>query len=92
VRRIVTDGYRRARQILEGSVEKLRSLAKALLEFEVLSGEEVDAILEGRPIQRPPTAPAASAPEPSKEKKKEERPTRSGLFPRPVLKEEPEKA
>jgi len=53
VRRIVEDGYRRARAILEEHRDKLDALAKALLEYETLTGEEIDQLMRGQPIVRP---------------------------------------
>jgi len=52
VRRIVDEGYNRAKQILTENLDDLHKLAKALLEYELLSGEEIKAILRGEPIIR----------------------------------------
>jgi cell division protease FtsH len=53
VKRLVEDGYNRAKAILEKHLDLLHSLAKALLEYETLSGEEIKDLLEGRGINRP---------------------------------------
>ncbi|MBN1882462.1 MAG: ATP-dependent zinc metalloprotease FtsH [Deltaproteobacteria bacterium] len=45
IKRIVSDCYEKAKAILEVNIDKLHSLASALLEREVLSGDEVDSIL-----------------------------------------------
>ena len=45
VKRIVSDCYEKARTILEKNIDKLHTLARALLEREVLSGDEIDSIL-----------------------------------------------
>ncbi|MGA1796759.1 MAG: cell division protein FtsH, partial [bacterium] len=45
VKRIVTDNYRRARDILTKNKAKLKRLAEKLLEREVLDGPEIDTIL-----------------------------------------------
>ncbi len=58
IKRIVTDCAARARQILEENLEKLHSLARALLERESLDGEEVARILRGRPTFQGAPAPA----------------------------------
>jgi cell division protease FtsH len=47
----------RAKRILEDNIEKLHSLARALLERETLDGEEIARILRTRPFQEAP-APA----------------------------------
>ena len=92
MRRLVREGYDRARQILVAQTDNLRMLAEALLEWEVLSGEEVDAVMEGRAIERPDAPEPASPADRAKEKDRRER-VRGGLFARPpVLKQDPEKA
>lgn len=52
IRRIVEDAYARARQILIDNMNELHMLAKALLEYETLSGDEIKALLRGEPILR----------------------------------------
>ncbi|SDN82355.1 cell division protease FtsH [Desulfonauticus submarinus] len=51
VKRVVLKAYQRARKILEENLNKLHDLANALLERETLTGEEVDKILKGEPLQ-----------------------------------------
>jgi cell division protease FtsH len=58
IKRIVTDCAARARQILEENLEKLHSLARALLERESLDGAEIARILRGRPTFQGAPAPA----------------------------------
>jgi cell division protease FtsH len=50
VRRIITQQYARARKLCEDNISKLDSIAEALLERETLDAEELDALLEGRPM------------------------------------------
>ena len=52
IRKLIEDAERKARDILKKNREKLHTLAKALLEFETLSGEEVKLVLKGDKIQR----------------------------------------
>ncbi len=59
VRRLVMDGYEKARQILTDHGDILHKLAEALLEREVLDASEVKLIVEGKPL------PALVAPPPS---------------------------
>lgn len=47
VRRIVQDNYQRALNILKANTDKLENLAKALLEFEVIDGEDIDRAMRG---------------------------------------------
>jgi cell division protease FtsH len=70
VRRIVDEAYQRARQILTDKVQDLHTLAKGLLEYETLTGDEIIALLNGRPPVRTPydepppevSRPAATVP------------------------------
>ena len=52
IRRIVEEGYDIARKILESRIGSLHDLAKGLLEFETLSGDEIGALLRGEPVER----------------------------------------
>ena len=52
VRRIVEEAYSRARQILTDKLDDLHKLAQALLEYELLSGDEIKALLRGESINR----------------------------------------
>jgi cell division protease FtsH len=52
IRRIVDQGYQRARQILTDHIDELHKVAKALLEYEMLSGDEIKALLRGEAILR----------------------------------------
>jgi cell division protease FtsH len=52
IRKIVEDGYERAKHVLTEEREQLETLAKALLEYETLSGDEIKKVLAGEPIDR----------------------------------------
>ncbi|MEM6812109.1 MAG: ATP-dependent zinc metalloprotease FtsH [Pseudomonadota bacterium] len=52
IRKIVEDAYARAQHVLTEKIEDLHTLAKALLEYELLSGDEIKDILKGKPIIR----------------------------------------
>jgi cell division protease FtsH len=52
VRRIIEEAEACARRVLEERRDDLESLATALLDYETLSGEEVETLLSGRPIRR----------------------------------------
>ena len=52
VRRLVQGGLDEARRILTERIEDLHKVAKALLEFETLSGEELIAVIKGIPPRR----------------------------------------
>jgi cell division protease FtsH len=68
VRRLVQSGLDEARRILTERLDDLHTLAKALLEFETLSGDEITNVLKGIPPRRDepedkrPSGPAVSVP------------------------------
>jgi cell division protease FtsH len=53
VRRLIEEAEEVARKVLTEKGDDLEQLAQALLEYETLSGKEVDALLKGEPIFRP---------------------------------------
>ena len=65
IRCIVEAGYDRAKHLLEEHRDELETLAKALLEYETLSGDEIKTVLTGGPIDRggssKPSLPAAGS-------------------------------
>jgi len=65
IRRIVEEGYSRARHLLDENREELETLAKALLEYETLAGDEIKKLLAGESIDRGgvsgPAIPAAGS-------------------------------
>jgi cell division protease FtsH len=68
VRSIVTNGYSKARNILETQKELLERIARALLEREVLDAVELKLLMAGQPLPEklppPPPEPRVSAKEP----------------------------
>jgi cell division protease FtsH len=54
VHRIVDEAYQNANRILTEKREDLETLAKGLLEYETLTGDEIIALLAGRPPVRTP--------------------------------------
>jgi len=50
VKRIVMECYERARRLVTENLDKLERIAKALLEHESLDGDDVDALIAGRPL------------------------------------------
>jgi cell division protease FtsH len=52
VRRIIEEAEAKAREVLSAHMEDLQKVTKALLEYETLSGKEVQAILDDEPIDR----------------------------------------
>ncbi|MFL6784905.1 MAG: cell division protein FtsH, partial [Sphingomicrobium sp.] len=56
IRRIVEQGYERAKSLLEKHRDELETLAQALLEYETLSGDEIKTLLDGGKIDRGTTS------------------------------------
>jgi cell division protease FtsH len=61
VKKLVSDGYDRARKIIEEKSDALDRIAKALLEREVLDGDEVRQLIAGEtlaamPVPQPPSS------------------------------------
>ncbi|MCK5373663.1 MAG: ATP-dependent zinc metalloprotease FtsH, partial [Alphaproteobacteria bacterium] len=52
VRRLIDEGYVRAKTIITENIDDLHIIAKALLEYELLSGDELKGLLRGEPILR----------------------------------------
>ncbi len=53
VRRIIDEQYALARRLIEEHSDKMHAMAKALLEWETIDGEQLDDIMAGKP-PRPP--------------------------------------
>jgi cell division protease FtsH len=64
IRALVEGAHKRATTILNKEKAKLHLLAEALLEYETLSGEEIDQLLKSGKLDRPekPSGPSAPAP------------------------------
>lgn len=55
IKKFVDDANNRAKQILTDHGDDLETIAQALLEYETLTGEEINALLKGEPIKiKPP--------------------------------------
>ncbi len=66
VKRIVNQGYERAKSLLSRNRDVLERIAQALLEREVIDAVEVKLLMEGKPLpekpRTPPTPPPQAAP------------------------------
>nr|WP_282572000.1 ATP-dependent zinc metalloprotease FtsH [Roseomonas acroporae] len=52
IRAIIDGAYARCRQILSENIDELHLLAKGLLEWETLSGDEIRHVIRGEPVVR----------------------------------------
>jgi cell division protease FtsH len=53
VRRIIDEQYAIARKLIEDNQDKMHAMAKALLEWETIDGDQIDDIMAGRPPRAP---------------------------------------
>jgi cell division protease FtsH len=63
IKAMIDQAYTRAKGHLTREIEKLHALAKGLLEFETLSGEEIHMLMRGEPIVRKPAEEDRPAPD-----------------------------
>jgi cell division protease FtsH len=52
IKDIIDRAYSKARRLLTENVEELHRLARGLLEYETLSGDEIRTVLRGEPVIR----------------------------------------
>jgi len=87
IRRLVEAGHNEARQILTDRREDLETLAKGLLEFETLTGDEIKDLLNGKRPSREsviePSGPRSSAVPPAGKPRPRPEPGTGGLEPQP---------
>jgi cell division protease FtsH len=64
IKSLVEGGHKRATEILKAQEDKLHLLAQALLEYETLTGEEIQQLLDTGKVDRPdqPSGPAIARP------------------------------
>ena len=86
IRRLVEEGYKHATRILTEKRADLETLAKGLLEYETLTGDEIQELLKGKKPNREsvlePTAPRTSAVPPAGKPRPRPDPD-AGLEPQP---------
>jgi cell division protease FtsH len=83
IRRIVTEQYERAVKVLTEHKQALDRVAEALLEHEVLDGDQITALIQGRPleIKVPPRARPEVPAAPPREGKVDEGGATGGIMP-----------
>ena len=59
IKRLVTTGYERAKKLLEEKKTEWETLAKALIEYETLTGEEIKDVIAGKVIDKSDEAPVS---------------------------------
>jgi cell division protease FtsH len=91
IRRIIETAEQQAREVLTTNIDQLHALAKGLLEYETLSGDEVRTVIKGESIHRPepeeasgPAGKRSSVPSSGKSKGSgKDKDTPGGLEPEP---------
>jgi len=69
VKRIITETYNRTKELLSQNMDKLENLARALLERETLTGEEIDLAIKGELTKSSGNGPDKGGSEGKKEEK-----------------------
>jgi cell division protease FtsH len=78
VRRLIEEAEAHARRILTEHLDDLHTIAKALLEYETLSKDEIHQVLRGEPVVRDETGGAGPGPD---RRRRSSVPTSSGPAP-----------
>jgi cell division protease FtsH len=93
IHRLVDEGHEGARKIVEDNIDDLHVVARGLLEYETLSGDEIKDLLKGKPpvrdfaedeSARPASASAVPATGRGKKAPPEPEPDAGGLEPQPT--------
>jgi cell division protease FtsH len=91
VRRVVLENYERAKQVILANLDKLKAIAEALLEYETIDTADIDVLMNGGKIDRPPPVRANTSSFSSPKTDKDKPATKLPSF-FPGRKEEPEPA
>ncbi len=62
VRVIIDRNYQRAKQLIDENMDKLHIMAEALLKFETINKDQIDDIMQGRPMREPEDDAGSSSP------------------------------
>jgi cell division protease FtsH len=89
IKRIVTEQYDRAQKTLTDGKAMLVRVAEALLEHEVLDGEQIKQVLEGRTLEIRKPEPVAPPPPPAREVRVDGGERSGGILPPPMAAPKP---
>src|SRR5438034_6420008 len=62
VKRIIDQAYKTAKEVISANLDKLELIAKSLLEYETLDGQQVEEIVRTGKFTPPPPPPDVPAP------------------------------
>ena len=89
VRRFIQDGYDLALKIITEKADEFERLARGLLEYETLTGDEISKVMAGEPLNRGDDSdggtPASAASVTALPKTKARKPKVTGLEPEPTV-------
>ncbi|HUH03968.1 MAG TPA: ATP-dependent zinc metalloprotease FtsH [Kofleriaceae bacterium] len=89
IKRIVTEQYERAKELLTESRHGLEVVGEALLDYETLDGKEIETLVAGGTLERKPPGTKSNEQKDSSPKGEPQRKRRPSLFP-PVADKEPD--
>jgi cell division protease FtsH len=89
IKRIVTEQYDRANKTLTDGKAMLVRVAEALLEHEVLDGEQIKQVIEGRPLEIRKPEPVVPPPPPAREVRVDGGERSGGILPPPMAAPKP---
>jgi len=89
IKRIVTEQYDRANKTLTDGKAMLVRVAEALLEHEVLDGEQIKQVIEGRTLEIRKPEPVAPPPPPAREVRVDGGERSGGILPPPMAAPKP---
>ena len=74
VKRITSEAYEKAKELIEANKDNTKQIAKALLKYETLDADDVKLILEGGRLDKPTVADLLAAEQAKNNKNKQPKP------------------
>jgi len=74
VKKITSDAYEKAKELIEANKDNLEQIANALLKYETLDADDVKLILEGGRLDKPTVADLLAAEQARNNKNKQPKP------------------
>ncbi|MCH7704139.1 MAG: ATP-dependent zinc metalloprotease FtsH [Planctomycetes bacterium] len=85
VKRFADEAYADCKRLIDENWDKIKAVAKALLKYETVTGEEVNAIMRGEAIDRSPVSDLLDAVDGEKDPVGVARPVKADSDPRPDI-------
>ncbi len=74
VKRITSEAYKQAKEVIEANKDKLERIAKALLKYETLDADDVELILQGGQLDKPTVGDLLAAEQAKSEQSQQDNP------------------